>query len=83
MVKDGTLDEAAASGNRRIVEAWLVDALNLLPEDVGRHTAQVADYVSFLRERVPIKTSLEWMGVSEQAWREWRRAQPHDRESEA
>lgn len=77
MVMDGTITEDAASKHRQIIETWLAETLKVSPEDLGSHAAQAADYASFLRERAPT-TSREWMSVSEQAWREWRRVQPRD-----
>lgn len=80
MVKDGTITADSAVGNRKIVEAWLAETLGASAENVGAQVARAAEYVSFLRERVPITTSREWIGVSEQAWREWRRTHPDDQQ---
>lgn len=79
MVNDGTITEDAAAVNRTIVEAWLAETLNVSAEQVGPHVAQVAEYLSFLRERA-ITTSREWMGASEKAWGAWRRTRPDDRQ---
>jgi hypothetical protein len=72
MVEQDIVSKETAEENRRIIDGWLAEILDVLPQDMHADLQLADEYPQFLHERVVTKPNQ--MPITEQAWRDWRQA---------
>jgi hypothetical protein len=69
MAEQDIVSKETAEENRRIIESWLAEALDVSPQDLHADLQLADEYTQFLHERVVTKPNQ--MPMTETAWREW------------
>jgi hypothetical protein len=72
MVEQGILEKETAQEDRRIIESWLEETLDVSPQELNTYLQLADEYTQFLRERVLTKP--KQMPLTDRAWRDWRQA---------